>query len=437
MLLCGMRKLSVKKSMKFNTLRTAAAIILSVMMLTGCVNFLEDDKLVITEHHSEPYVRPEVDLLTVSDYDEFVGVIIWAIMRYETDIHLVYYQREGDDIRADFQRARDEVIYEHPIGSYMVSEITVTPTRIVTHFEIDIEIEYKRTEEQLLSIVSVSTEQSLRMQLLRFMSEYAEAAVFRTRLQLDEQIITEIVRSTYYRNPGLIVMLPMVTVETFPEEGTEKIYEVQFGFIENQRMLQQFGTLLTLSIQQNTEIAVVNAAGTNDSDIILSLVNILMDTATFNEGAARTIPAHGVQNFAATAYGALIRGNAVGEGFAMAFKALADELGFDSQVVLGDLDGMIHAWNIISLYGDFYHIDVAMCAELGPEAAFLKSDADFEEMLYTWDRENTVRCEGTLTLEDILGNGVSLTDDNGSEEADGLNDEEEEIYQHERRKGIL
>ena len=59
--------------------------------------------------------------------------------------------------------------------------------------------------------------------------------------------------------------------------------------------------------------------------------------------------------------------------------------------------------NIVYLYGEFYHIDVAMCALNGIETAFLKTDEDFEEMMYTWDRVTTVRCVGTLTLYDILG----------------------------------
>jgi len=211
----------------------------------------------------------------------------------------------------------------------------------------------------------------------------------------------------------------MVTVEAYPETGPDRVYEIHFGNVENQRMLQYMSGLLTQYIEQNAELALRST----DSETLLTLVNILMET-TFNEGAARTIHAHGVQNFATTAYGALIRGNAVGEGFAMAFKALADELGFDCRVVLGELDGMIHAWNIISLYGDFYHIDVAMCVLLGKDVAFLKTDADFEEMLYTWDRVNTVRCEGILTLEDILPDG---DDEDSEEDSDEDGDENGEI----------
>jgi len=398
--------------------RTVAVIFLSVLMLTGCVNFLEDEKVDIRRHLFTPYERPPVDQITVADYDELLIVVIRAIMAYETGIHLLYYHRDIVEINEDLRFLRNEILYEHPVGAYIVANINANATRIVTHYEIDIEIEYKRTKEQLDSIIVVSTEQSVRTNLLRFMSEYSEVIVFRSRLQLNEEVITELVRDTYYQNPHLIVMLPMVTVETFPEEGLDRIYEIQFGNTENPRMLQQYGSVLTMSIQLNAERAI----GSTDSETLITLVNNLIESTSYDEAAARTIHAHGVQNFAATAWGALIRGNAVGEGFAMAFKALADELGFDCRVILGHLDGMVHAWNIVALNGDFYHIDVSMCVVNGIESAFLKSDTDFEEMMYAWDRENTVRCEGPLTLEDLLGNGVT----GGNNEEDDEPDEEEE-----------
>jgi hypothetical protein len=144
------------------------------------------------------------------------------------------------------------------------------------------------------------------------------------------------------------------------------------------------------------------------------LAENLLDASTFDQGAARTISMHGTQNLAATAFGALVNGRAVGEGFAMAFKALCDELGFECIVVLGYYQGMLHAWNIVALYGDYYHIDLAMSDISGIETSFLRTDADFLEMGYEWDMENTVSCEGALTFEDIR---PELPEDPDSNEA--------------------
>ena len=405
----------------FKSISIFVIMVMSLSMLSGCANFLEDYNETITVHQVAPYVRPPTEQISVSDYDELISVIIKHIMELETSLQLIYYPHEGEDVLAEVQRASYEIMNNHPIGAYAVANMTVDANRNVTRFDVDIEIEYKRSKEQLDSIINVSTLRYMMTQILNIMSEYREEAAIRTNMLFTEDDIAEFVKELYYQNPRRVLMLPFVTVEVFPEEGTDRIYEIQFGHVESPSILQLYSENLAFYVRRNAELAV----GTRDSEILLSLVNNLLESTTYDEGAARTIHVHGAQNFAATAFGALVRGNAVGEGFAMAFKALCDELGFDSRIVLGEYDGRVHAWNIVLLYGYFYHIDVAMCSVYGIETAFLKTDADFEEM-YTWDRENTVRCIGTLTLEDIIGWGDSDITDGPDETDDEPNDDNEE-----------
>jgi len=389
------------------------------MVLTGCINLLEDNLESITKHNITTPVRPPTENVTVSDYNEFAALILRLIMEYEASSQFLYFY-DGDDVQAEIDQVRFEILNEHPIGVFAVAELMLNATRIVTHYEIEIEIEYKRTKEQMESIVTVSSERSMQSQLLQKMSEYGEEAIFRSAMSVTGDDITELVKEAYYQNPHRIVMLPIVTVEIFPEEGIDRIYLVQFGYTETLSMLQRYGEILTANIQRNVELAV----GSTESEVLLSFANNLIESVRFDEGSARTIPTHGTQNLLATAFGALFRGSAVGEGFAMAFKAIADELGFDCYVVLGYYDGMVHAWNIISLYGDYYHVDVALCAANGIEFAFLKTDDDFIEMLYSWEMENTVRCEGELTLDDIMiPEDIDDPDNNGDE--NGESDEED------------
>jgi len=187
-------------------------------------------------------------------------------------------------------------------------------------------------------------------------------------------------------------------------------------------IMRGYGASLSLSVRRNAGLAV----GENDAEILLSLAENLIAACSYDEGAARTVSEHSADNVAATAYGALIRGSAVGEGFAMAYKALCDELGFDCRIVLGYHNGMVHAWNIVSLYGEYYHIDVAMCAKNDIRTAFLKRDADFR-WSYSWDTDETVRCNGTMTLDDIRPPEIEDPDPiEGEDGEDGEDGEEGE-----------
>jgi len=449
-------------------MKSVLIILLAVAMLTGCARLLEGDIESITPHEVVPYERPPTEQISVADHYEFRATMLDLIMQHVTETQILYHNYDGEDVQAAVRRVCDEIMYEHPIGAYAVANIAVNATRVVAYFEVDIEIEFKRTHEQIASIVNVSTQRYMVTQLLSSISEYKEEAVIRTSMQLSEEEITELVKEIYYQNPRRIVMLPFVAVDIFPEVveilpdevedpreedenypdededhpdededhpeddegfpdavggfpnvGVDRIYEIKFGYMEGPSMLQVYSENLALYVRQNAERAV----GDTDAEILLSLVENLMASTAFDEGTARTISIHGAQNFAATAFGALVRGQAVGEGFAMAFKALCDELRFDCRVVLGYIDGRVHAWNIIFLDGYYYHIDVAMAVVNGLETAFLKTDADFEEM-YTWDRENTVRCEGSLTLEDIIGPADPDDDDDYDDDDDDYDDDD-------------
>jgi len=363
----------------------------------GCTSLLEGDRLIVTPHITTSLDRQPEELVEVSNLNELIEAIMLLISGHAESGRMISYTYDGD-ISEDIYLARSFIMREDPVGAYAVSEITGVATRIVSFSEIDIEIEYRRTREQMESVVYVASMRYLRNELLRVLSDYPDEIVFRSTMPITEEEIIGMVRETYYQNPRQIVMLPVTVVEVYPELGDDRIYELRFGYHEQPSILRHYSTSLQLYVRRNAELAV----GDSDSDVLLSLAENLLAASVFDQGAARMISEHGVQNIAATAYGALVHGRAVGEGFAMAFKALCDELRFESYVVLGILDGMIHAWNIVRLYGDYYHMDIAMCDLLGIEAAFLKNDEDFATLGYIWDMETTVRCEGELTLEDII-----------------------------------
>ena len=364
----------------------------------GCMAILEDEMLVESRHLSTPNSKPPVEQTEVSNYDELKAALLELVMQHIESGQILYYSFD-DDVQDDIDRATDEIMSKDPIGAYAVMGITSLSTKIVTYFEIDVSIMYEHSKQQVDSIVAVSNPRYLRTELQSVMSDYRDEVLIRTELQgITADDMVAYVKATYYDNPRNIVMMPVTAVEIFPSEGTDKIYELRFAYSQQTEFFLQYGASLSGAVRQYAAVA----GGDNDAEILLSLAEKLIGACVYDAGTANVISEHGTQNFAATAYGALVIGNAVGEGFAMAYKALCEELGIECVVILGYLDGMIHAWNIVSLYGDSYHIDVSMCAENGLETAFLKTDAEFIER-YQWDFENTVNCDGELTYEEVAG----------------------------------
>lgn len=58
-----------------------------------------------------------------------------------------------------------------------------------------------------------------------------------------------------------------------------------------------------------------------------------------------------------SAYGALCLGKAVCEGYAEAMMLLLNRSGVECQIITGSSRGEGHAWNLVSIEGDYYHLD--------------------------------------------------------------------------------
>lgn len=63
-------------------------------------------------------------------------------------------------------------------------------------------------------------------------------------------------------------------------------------------------------------------------------------------------------NNAYSAYGALVDGNAVCEGYSKAFQLLCEKLGIECVCVCGNAQDELHEWNCVKIDGEWYQTDV-------------------------------------------------------------------------------
>jgi transglutaminase-like putative cysteine protease len=90
-------------------------------------------------------------------------------------------------------------------------------------------------------------------------------------------------------------------------------------------------------------------------------------------------------NIRRTAYGALVEGQAVCQGYSVSLYRLLLEAGIDNRIIFGDgvspldIKGA-HTWNIVELYGKYYYMDITWDDATGDRDYFLvPAGAGFEE----------------------------------------------------------
>lgn len=87
------------------------------------------------------------------------------------------------------------------------------------------------------------------------------------------------------------------------------------------------------------------------------------------------------------------------EAYANTFNLLSNLAGLDCDVVTGTMDGVGHAWNIIKLDGEYYHIDVTSDDPIPDKSGrilynnFNLNDDEISKT-HKWDKANTIACSG-------------------------------------------
>ena len=98
-----------------------------------------------------------------------------------------------------------------------------------------------------------------------------------------------------------------------------------------------------------------NLPSGNDFEREEYINNYIIDNCRYDEEAAENNDVQGNEN---DAYGALVDGKAVCEGYARAFQLLCNKANIDSVLLSGIADSDNHAWNGVKIGGDWYQIDV-------------------------------------------------------------------------------
>jgi len=376
--------------------RLTAAVLALLLLLSGCNSILEGDVRIVS-----PYTPPAAHgpgrIREVDDYEELKDAALDFIRDMDEKGLVRVFSYDGD-LESDLVAVCDDIQKNDPVGAFALSGMEAAATKIVSYYEVEFSFLYSNrvTKDHLSGLVDISTISYMKAALFNKLVTYSGFATILTdNVALTEEEALRYVEEIYYENPLEIVMAPVTAVEIFPDPDSEnRLYFFTFGYRYEPSTLK----VMAESLRNAVDAMVETVSTTNRSRALLTLCRRLVDFVKYDSDTAAG--EYSNQHMSATAYGALVTGSAVGEGYAMAYKALCDRLGFRNTVVRGRLGEMQHAWNIVEVGGHYYHIDPSMCAIYGYPAAFLKSDEEMAQAGYTWDASLYPVCEGPLTYAD-------------------------------------
>lgn len=116
------------------------------------------------------------------------------------------------------------------------------------------------------------------------------------------------------------------------------------------------------------EEIMAQVTATTPFEIELQLHDILCSSVTY---------ANSVENpLVYTAYGALVNGEAVCEGYSRAMQLLLAQYNIISTLVTGDSEGVGHMWNLVNIENAWYHLDATWNDGKGTHSYFNLTDTE-------------------------------------------------------------
>lgn len=357
--------------------------VVTVLGLTGCANMLEEEYLSIEEHtYTEPEPERPGTVTEVSSYRQLLESVISMIRDYreKETVRFVEYKGNAEN---DLSDVCAEVMNVNPIGVYSAYYVGYTVNKFVSYSEAEISIIYKKTEEQVEGVLEAETRENVERLLesaLEYNSEYI--AIYTSDKNITKEDAVTYIKEMYYEHPEYAVILPDITASAYPEDGREKIIEVEMEY----PYISSLMTAMQGRLSTKIENYLAEASDLNDYMRLDGICRIISENVSCEEDNM-TEEKYDPTNSINTAYSAMMLLRASSEGIAMAVKMMCDASDIECIVVIGKLDGNVHAWNIVNYNGNYYHLD----ASNYQNGFFLESDEEIISQ-YWWDTSSYPKC---------------------------------------------
>jgi len=301
----------------------------------------------------------------------------------------------SNDAKADVIAACREA-QDDPLGMFAVDYMLYDCVRILTYYEVTVDITYRRSTEQIAKITSINSSQRYREILEEQFLDFGEGFTAEIQYYYPEQYDTSaILTELYYSNPLKSVAAPSLTAKVYPETGNwRRILDIELTWPESAETLvaRQQG------LSERAE-ALLPELPDGEIDGISALFSLLCETVNYLPNPQRDLESEPSLDSTFTAYGALVEGSATSEGYALAFKALCDLAGIECRVIRGRWNGIRHAWNLVRCDGFWYHVDAALGdftaaqEEYEPYSFLLRTDLQFSPT-HAWTISSYPVCNG-------------------------------------------
>ena len=346
--------------------RILAMCLAACLLLAGCASWMDGSYTSVTPHQQQSG-QPQMGSLQAENYQQLRQALD-DLTENGVQSSIIYVSGyDAQTVKMDMQNAARSVMEENPIAAYAVDKIDWELGTNGGKAAIAVSISYLHDRAEIVKIRRAGDLTMVNVLVQTELKNSSSGVVLYFKNYQDADF-AQMVENFAFQNPQHVMECPGVTVNIYPNRGTDRVVELKFTY-QNSRdtlreMYQQVRPLFTSAV-------LFVSGDMTDMEKYSQLYSFLMmDSNEFRVETSNT-PAY-----------SLLRHH-VGDAKALAtvYAAMCREAGLQCRVISGTKNGEPWYWNQIEEGGIYYHVDILKSREEGDFGVRL----DEQMSGYVWD----------------------------------------------------
>lgn len=347
------------------------AVFSILLLLGGCSGFRTDSYIQVEPHDEGYEVAIDSSAVTVSSYLGLKNAMADMVEKCVTD-GVIRAEGYGSELTEDLDNAVYEIWRVDPLGAYAVDYMTYDCSKIVNYYEIHIHITFRRTEEEIASVVYASSTEELKERLRDAMADYSPKLLARVN-DYQEMDYVDLMQQVYEDHPEFALERPKLTVSTYPENGSQRILEFDFTYDLPQNTLLEMQREMQEAVDY---ISKLYGSANDDAVSVRRFYNrVIRDGVLLNDQDVTTLAPD-------SAYGALVNDAATSFGYAQTYRLLLRNNDIPCVLIRSTLRNEVRYLCLVTLEEKDYYLDVAEGVMVKQSDSFLMTQQELEYLGY-------------------------------------------------------
>lgn len=350
--------------------RIVPILLMLSLLLSGCGWM--DGSYVSVVLHQEQQQFGQAEVMIASKYQDLVAALEEMISSGAESGVINVANYPSDLVEGSMEVAVDHVRVSYPLGAYAVEEITYEIGSNSGISAVAVTISYRHSRAELQKVRRLSSLEDADSVVANALKGYDTSVVL---LVENYSVVdfTQLVQDYAEGHPETVMETPQVTVGVYGA-GKTRVVELTFTYQTGRDSLRQMQS----QVKPVFDAASLYVSGdSSDYQKYSQLYAFLMERFDYKLETSIT-----------PSYSLLRHGVGDSRAFAMVYAAMCRGAGLECEIVTGTRSGEPWTWNIVMDNGNYFHVDLLRCSELGE----YRELSDDEMKGYVWDYSAYPEC---------------------------------------------